>query len=151
MLIYSFLPWCDCDVVSALVGNQSIAAQCNTAANCIVTCENVATIVTKALEDLVQVTCVTQLDDRRTVMTSKRACVVLVPHGTLGSITHMSFLDGSILNCVVQFTVYNIVQLFKLMIHMILTHIVMWGTYLILYSILVSSDFASYQSEGDIY
>ena len=81
--------WCDCDVVSALVGNQSIATECNTAANGIVTCESNATIVTKDLKDVVQVTCVTQLDDRRTVMSSKRAGVVFVPHGTLESITHI--------------------------------------------------------------
>ena len=66
----------------ALVVNQSTATECKTAANGIVTCESNAIIVTKALEDVVQVTCVTLYDDHRTVITSKRACLVLVPQGT---------------------------------------------------------------------
>ena len=68
----------------ALVVNQSTAAECNTAANGIVTCERNATIVTKDLKDSVKVTCVTHFDDNQTVVTSRRACVVLVPHGAFG-------------------------------------------------------------------
>ena len=105
----SRLLWMADPATPALV-NQTNEATCKTAPNGIVTCESNATIVTKDLKHKVQVTCVTHFDDRRTVMTSKRACVVLVPHGTLGSITHMSILDGSILNYVVQLTVCNILK-----------------------------------------
>ena len=79
----SRLTWTTDPATPALV-NQSIAAECKTAADGIVTCESNATIVTKALEDSVQVTCVTHFDDNQTVVTSKRPCVVLVPHGTFG-------------------------------------------------------------------
>ena len=88
--------------------NQANDATCKTAQNGIVTCESTSTIVTKHLKDVVQVTCITHFDDGQTDITRKRACVVLVPHGTLESVTHMSFLDGSSLNCMVQCTVYNI-------------------------------------------
>ena len=77
----SRLSWTSDPATPALVVNQSTAAECNTAANGIVTCESNTTIVTKDLEDLVHVTCVTHYDDGQTVMTSKRACVVLVPFG----------------------------------------------------------------------
>ena len=78
----SRLSWTADPATPALEVNQSTVAECNTAANGIVTCESNATIVTKALEDVVQVTCVTHFDDHRTVINSKRACVVLVPQGT---------------------------------------------------------------------
>ena len=103
----SRLSWSADPATPALVVNQTIVAECKTAANSIVTCERNATIVTKNLKEVVQVTCVTHYDDRRTVMTSKRACVVLVPHGKCWLITHMSFLNVSIFNCVVQFTVFK--------------------------------------------
>ena len=104
----SRLLWMADPATQALVVNQTNEATCKTAPNGIVTCESNATIVTKDLKDKVQVTCVTHFDDGQTVMTSKRACVVLVPHGTLEPITHIPFFDGSILNCVVHFTVYHI-------------------------------------------
>ena len=107
----SRLLWMADPPTTALVVNQSTVAECNTAVNGIVTCESNATIVTKDLKDVVQVTCVTHFDDGQTVMTSKRACVVLVPHGTCWSITHVSFLDGSILNCMVHVIVWNILKL----------------------------------------
>jgi len=75
-----------------------------------------------------------------------------VPHGTLGSVTHMSFLDGSILNCMVQCTVYNIfIPVFKtndtyyVNLYRYVGYICHWVD-----SVLASSNFASYQSEGDI-
>ena len=92
----SRLLWMADPATPALVVNQTKEATCKTAPNGIVTCESNASIVTKDLKDVVQVTCVTHFDDHRTVMTSKRACVVLVPHGKCWSVTHMSFLNGSI-------------------------------------------------------
>ena len=80
----SRLSWTADPATPALVVNQSTTAECNTAANGIVTCESNATIVTKDLKDVVQVMCVTHFDDNQTVITSKRACVVLVPQGTFG-------------------------------------------------------------------
>ena len=108
----SRLSWTTDPATPALVVNQSTAAECNTAANGIVTCESNATIVTKDLKDVVQVTCATHFDDKQTVVDSKRACVVLVPHGMFWSITHVSFLDGSILNCMATFILWNIFKLF---------------------------------------
>ena len=80
--------------------NQSSATECSTAATGIVTCESNATIVTKDLKDVVQVTCVTHFDDNQTIITSKRAGVVLLPpgFGTSWSIIHMESLDHSIFN-----------------------------------------------------
>ena len=80
----SRLSWTADPATPALVVNQTIAATCKTAPNGIVTCERDATIVTKDLKDVVQVTCVTHFDDGQTVMTSKTACVALVPQGTFG-------------------------------------------------------------------
>ena len=80
----SRLSWTADPATPALVVNQTNDATCKTAPNGIVTCERNATIVTKDLEDVVQLTCVSHFDDKHTVISSKRACVVLVPHGTLG-------------------------------------------------------------------
>ena len=80
----SRLSWAADPATQVLVVNQSTVAECKTAANYIVTCERNSTIVTKDLKDVVQVTCVTHFDDHQTIMTSKTACVVLVPHGTFG-------------------------------------------------------------------
>ena len=103
----SRLSWTADPATSALVVNQTIVDECTTA-NGIVTCEQNATIVTKDLKYLVQVTCETHFDDNHINITSRRACVVLVPHGKYRLITHMSFLNCSILKCVIQFTIYNI-------------------------------------------
>ena len=90
----SHLSWMADPATPALVVNQKNEATCKTAPSGIATCERNATVVTKDLKDVVQVTCDTHFDDNHINMTSKRACVVLVPRGTLWSITHMSFLDG---------------------------------------------------------
>ena len=110
----SRLSWTADPATPALVVNQANDATCKTAQNGIVTCESNSTIVTKDLKDVVQVTCVTHFDDGQTVIIRKRACVVLVPHGMLESVTHMSFLDGSILNCMVNDgTMYSIQHFFS--------------------------------------
>ena len=95
----SRLSWTADPATPALVVNQSIVDECTTA-NGIVTCERNATIVTKDLKYLVQVTCFIHFDDNQIDITSRRACVVLVPHGKCRLITHMSFLNCSVFNCV---------------------------------------------------
>ena len=101
----SRLSWRADPATPALVVNQSIATECTIIANGIFKCERNATIVTKDLKYLVQVTCVTHFDDNQTVIISKRACVVLVPHGKCWSVTHVSFLNCPIFMCG---TVFNI-------------------------------------------
>ena len=87
----SRLSWTADHATPALVVNQSIAAECKTAANGIVTCERNTTVVTKDLKEMVQVTCVADFNDSHAVTISKRACVMLVPHGTCQTRTHVSF------------------------------------------------------------
>ena len=77
----SRLSWTADPATPALVVNQLTATDWNTAPNGIVTCESNATIITKDLKNLVQVMCVTHFEDHLTVTTTKRACMVLVPHG----------------------------------------------------------------------
>ena len=88
----SRLLWMADPATPALVVNQTNEVTCKTAPNGIATCECNATVDTKDLKEAVQVTCVAHFDDNQTVVASKKACVVLVPHGTLGSTTHLSLL-----------------------------------------------------------
>ena len=127
------MSWTADPATPALVVNQSIVDECTNTANGIVTCEHNATIVTKDLKYLVQVTCVTHFDDNQTVLTSKRACVVLVPHGIIGkcwSVTHVSFLDCPIMMCGTGFYIAHFCN--DVLTQIILTFVIMWETRLIL-------------------
>ena len=85
----SRLSWTVDPATPALIVNESIAAKCNTRHDGIVTCEHTVTIATKELNNFVQLTCVIHYDDHRTALTSQRACVVIVPHGTFWLVIHM--------------------------------------------------------------
>ncbi|KAK2175027.1 hypothetical protein NP493_758g01021 [Ridgeia piscesae] len=112
----SRLSWAANPATPALVVNQSTVAECNTSANGIVTCERNATIVTKDLKEVVQVTCVTHYDDRRTVITSKRACVILVPHGyhhlwvTVVVVLVVLWLIGVVVVLVIIFLIWRLAK-----------------------------------------